>query len=467
MTDQTKINPIRYSIPILVVLTACLFFGEHFPLADMHATMDLAFTLSKHTSQLPREVAYIVMGTIGVIGIFQAVRVRHEALHWNLRLTIPISLLLGWSALSIFWSDTPAITGKRLFVLGLMFVGGLGVALSWTKTEVLKFMALSAAAQVTIGFVLELANGYFTPWHADYRFAGTLPWNSQGYVCLVCALSSICLAQGKQPLRWIYQVLAGYGVVFLLLTRSRGGLLAFSIAAMLYLVLTLDLRQKVVTTIIVGTIAMTVILSGTGPSVIGLLDRGGEGAENFTGRGPLWEQLITYATQRLWTGYGYEGFWTVERIDDVSSEQHWAPDTAHSAYIEGLLTFGIIGASLHTVVLLVGLFEGVRLFRMTRNFAFFLGASFCCVYLGGGLLESLLIVKLSPTSFYFSILLCQLGLAKRPRDLNRRMKDGALTTSNAWRVSLLNRDILAAGNSVNQVPITRTEAGLGTYSCPN
>lgn len=93
-------------------------------------------------------------------------------------------------------------------------------------------------------------------------------------------------------------------------------------------------------------------------------------------------------------------------IEDVSAEQGWSPDGAHSGYIDCLLMLGFIGVSLHTLALLVGVSEGVRLFRQKRGFVYLLAATLCLVYLTGVLLETMLTAKAVEGSFYFALLLC-------------------------------------------------------------
>ena len=403
-------NPIRYSVPLVLLLTLCLLYAEHQSAVQMHGNIDLDYVVSKQNGRVTRELAYLTLGALGLIGCYISLIRDRVRLHWNRVFTTILALLLGWTAISLLWTDTAETTSKRLFVLALMFVGAFGITLSWTRTQVLKFMAISAAIQVGVGVVAELIYGYFTPWQADYRFAGTLPWNSQGYVCLVLTLAAVCVVRLREPHRWFYKVLAMFGFVFLLLTRSRGGLLAFTLALVLYLLLTLDARQKILTLLGVTTLATVIAASGVGPTLLSILNRGGEGSENFTGRGPLWDELMTYVARRPLTGYGYEGFWTVTTIDDVSEDQLWAIDNAHSGYIEGLLELGWTGAILHTLALLIGMVEGIRLFRRTREYAWFLAASLCFVYLVGGFLEALFIVKTSQSSFYFAMLLCTLAV---------------------------------------------------------
>lgn len=410
----TKRNPIGYSIPLLLFLTLCLIFAEHQSPVQVR-NIDADSIVSGQSGTLMRELAYIALGIVGLIGTYFALVLQRTRLNWNRGVTLFLSLLLGWCFLSVLWAASSAITAKRLFVLSMIFIGAFGVVVSWTRAEVLKFMALSAFIQITLGFGAELSYGYFTPWQSTYRFSGTLPGNRQGYVCLVLILSTLCLIRMKERGRWFYQFLSVYGFVTLLLTRSRGDLLALASALVLYLLLTLKRQQRVLAAIGIGSLALMILISGFGPPLVSFLNRGGEGSEDFDGRAPLWDNLMTYAARRPFLGYGYENFWTIDRIDDISKDQGWAISGAHSAYIESLLEIGWIGASLHALVLLVCMGAAIRLFKRTGDYAYCLSAAFCLIYLVGGLLEGILITKASEISYYFAVLLCLMALQKEQR----------------------------------------------------
>jgi O-antigen ligase len=293
--------------------------------------------------------------------------------------------------------------------LGLTFVSAFGLTLSWTRVEILKFLALSSALQVTVDFAAELLSG-ITPWRSAYQFSGMLGYNREAYVCSVLILSALCALRLKQPGRWIYQLLAIYGFIFLLLTRSRGGQLAFAAGLVLYFLVCLNLRQRFAAVLGIGTLALVVLISGIAPTLLLGLNRGGEGSENFNGRGPLWEELMTYANRHPFSGYGYENFWTIATIDNISADQGWAMSDSHSGYIESLLQLGWPGAILHTLTLLASVAVGIRLFRQTGDYAFFLAATLCLIYIVGGLLEGLMIIKASATSFDLALLLCVLAV---------------------------------------------------------
>ncbi len=391
---------------MVVLLTICMVFAEHQSAEQMHGNIDLTYVLSKQSGRLTRELAYLLMGTIGVFGVLSELKGRERLLRFNRPFEVAMFTLISWCMLSVLWTETPAITAKRLFVILLTFLGAMGISMSWTPSQILKFIAWSSAMQVGVGLVAELRFGYFTPLNSDYRFAGTLPWNSQGYLCLILTLASLGLTKRSQRGYQLYRVLAGFGFVFLLLTRSRSALTAFMLALTLYMLVAFNLKQRILTVIISTGLIATVLASGTAPALISMINRGGEGSENFTGRAPLWEELMTYVSHHPLVGYGFEGFWTEQRIDDVSTDQQWAIDTAHSGYIEELLSLGLIGTFLHTVLLLVGFAEGMRYFRYTGEYCFFFASALCFVYLIGGLLEALMVVKTSQSSYYFAILLC-------------------------------------------------------------
>jgi O-antigen ligase len=68
-----------------------------------------------------------------------------------------------------------------------------------------------------------------------------------------------------------------------------------------------------------------------------------EEAGTLTGRLPLWEELSGYAAQRPLVGYGYGGFWNVERTRSISENQGWQIAHSHSAYFETQLNLGAVG----------------------------------------------------------------------------------------------------------------------------
>jgi exopolysaccharide production protein ExoQ len=410
-------NPVRYSVPMLLLLTACLFYTQHYPTAVVHLGFSRNDLIGEAQGNSARQIAFLILGLVGALGVYytRPTLTRSERPHrWDLQMLVPIAGLLGWCLLSILWSDMRVTASTRLLVVALTFLSCFGLALSWTRLEMLRFVALSSGMYLSVGVISELAGGFFHPAAGDYRFAGTLTPNEQGYLCMALVISSVCmmrsLSRFGQPILG-YLSLASYGFVFLLLTRCRGALLALAVASVLYFLIVLDLKKKVLAFLLVSTSALLAVVGGLLPILTDTLTRGGEGSENLTGRGPLWTELMEYVNQKPWLGRGYESFWTVTTIDDLFRHQHWAINSAHSEYIESMLTIGVIGMVLHTLLLLMGMVEGIRLFLKTDDVVYFLAAGLCCIYLTGGFLEVLLIIKPSIVSFYLTLLLCSIALS--------------------------------------------------------
>lgn len=426
LTKKTAIdhgsNPVRYSTYLLLLLTICLYFTQHYPASVMQGGgVDANYVVGEQQGNAGRQIAFLVLGFVGLLGVYHGYKEKQGAVPWNARMLVPIALLLGWCSLSLFWSDIWMVAAKRLFVVGLMFLGGFGLALSWTSIEILKFIALSSAINLSVGVFDEVTGGYFAPLSGVYRFTGTLTPNEEGYLCMVLVVASACVARMLSKGRsasLFYRCLACYGLVFMLLTRSRGALTALAVACFLYFFVVLDIRRKVLTTLLLGTTGLVLMGTGVLPVILDTLNRGGEGSQSFTGRTPLWAELMGYVQDRPWLGYGYESFWTAATIDDIFKHQHWATNSAHSEYIESMLTIGIIGMVLHTGALLIGVIEGTRLFRSTQNLACYLAASLCAIYLVGGYLEALLFVKPSIVTFYLVLLLCVLIVSGKPAEVS-------------------------------------------------
>jgi O-antigen ligase len=68
-----------------------------------------------------------------------------------------------------------------------------------------------------------------------------------------------------------------------------------------------------------------------------------EQSSSLTGRLPLWEELVKDAAKRPVLGYGYEGFWTEDRIAGILKSQNWTLQNAHNSYFEIVLQLGLVG----------------------------------------------------------------------------------------------------------------------------
>jgi O-antigen ligase len=215
-------------------------------------------------------------------------------------------------------------------------------------------------ASLGLGLLAEFTLGTFRPWSGEYRFAGTLHPNAQGAYLTVGAISAWMLADTDRSrrLRWLscFALLT----LFVVLTKSRTSLAGLGVAISAVAILRTSLRFKLVagfaTAWLLAVALLLVMIGGFDPQAAlvdaALLGRT-EQAESLTGRSEIWEEVLRYVAVRPWTGYGYESFWTEDHIRRIADNIFFTILSAHSGYLELILSVGIIGLALYLGTLLV------------------------------------------------------------------------------------------------------------------
>lgn len=303
-----------------------------------------------------RRIAFLVIAAVGFLGLMLPGR------HALGRLTPVSGLMLAfvaWCLLSILWSDVPSMTLRRCLVLCCLGVGAVGIARQLSMRELLYLAWIIPAAGLVVGLSAELALGTFRPWSGGYRFSGTMHPNTQGLSLGAMCLASFCLARESRWKNHGYLVLFGVGCLFLILTKSRTSFAGLMLAVTLILTLrtasTLKWSFGLAGLWCVTTVAVVVMLFGIDVEAqltdLALMGRK-EQAASLTGRLPIWTALSDSAAQRPLLGYGYDSYWTPDRIDSVSAEVQWGLKEAHNAYLETVLAVGLIGAALLIAIVL-------------------------------------------------------------------------------------------------------------------
>jgi exopolysaccharide production protein ExoQ len=270
---------------------------------------------------------------------------------------------VGIALLSSAWSMAPALTLVRSTQLAIV------VALAVTATRVLTpSQALQRTFSAIGGFVLicaalaatfPFASGtYVYPEHNMFRFAwfavhpieaATLA--SLGALGVLSALLFKPDAQMPRPLGLPLALVAGALVVVLVVTSSRGPLLAFGAGLTTLLLLRLEARMRAAASL-VGLAALLAIVA-MGPALADSLSsfadsdtivgrtlfRGQTADEvmSLNGRLDLWNDLRPAIAERSLFGYGYQASRSV--LLDVAE---WAA-YAHNALLQALLDLGGIG----------------------------------------------------------------------------------------------------------------------------
>jgi exopolysaccharide production protein ExoQ len=334
--------------------------------------------------------------------------------------------ILGWLLVvfavlilaSILWSDEPMFSLRRIVAFAMVGLAAFAYR-RMPGEEFLRLAFFTTLAALAFGVAREVAAGMFHPWDPSYRFKGTLPHpNVMGWTCALAALSGLSLVHGLR--RWRLAVALLFPLACLLLTRSRTSLTAFLGAAVFYAFLSL-LRTRpavvVASLFLAATAVVSVVWIDQGSPVAEnafKLGREDSGLEDLQGRTELWKEVLVYARARPWLGYGYDVFWSSNRIEEVATKFGWAPSNSHSNYLDVLLGLGGIGLVIFVSLLGAGTWLASRAAVRSGNTGdLFLAALlfFCGLH---GFLETTLVGPCFLTFLYLTALV-RLGLAPMHR----------------------------------------------------
>jgi exopolysaccharide production protein ExoQ len=389
MINTIESHPTKASKPgslpwlLFVFLAAVFFFAYHDVsqsqnLGGDQTTEELVATLSQ--GQLPRRLALLSLAVVAVIGLVRGPAKR------RLSTQGPLGWLLvgflSWALLSPVWAQDPSQTVKRLAVFAILCLGAVAVVRRLSLREIILWTFFTTSAFLVIGILVAMVNGTFEPFSPGYRFAGTLPPNNEGINCALLILSAMTLADLMKPRRVLFWACGSIALVFLILSGSRTGTAATIVAAVIYLAVVRSKSTKFTMAVSAGmAVCFLAFFVGTGlmPGLKNavLLGRDDGGAETFTGRTGIWEDVNPYIHQAPILGYGYGGFWTPTHIEAVSDQEQWAVGNGHSAYIDFLLMLGVLGLIAFVLILLFGISYAYRSFRFSQRPAF----AFCGVVL--------------------------------------------------------------------------------------
>ena len=340
-------------------------------------------------------VRRIALLSLGIFAVFNLAR--HPANH-RLRIDGPLAwILLGfaaWAFISPIWAADSMLTLKRLVLFGLLWGAVLAVVRRFSLSDIVLWTFTSSALFLTIGIFAEVLFGTFRPFTSGYRFAGSLHPNGAGIECGLLLLSAVASADVEKGRRVFFCAWACVGFIFLLLTGSRTALSVALLALAVYLAAVHSRKSKIVAACSLSIFACLLLLfveGGLLPSLksVILLGRDDPGTvDSFNGRSIIWEDVGYYIRERPILGYGYDGFWTPDRISVISEKEKWGVPNTHSTYVDFVLTLGVVGLAAYSFSLLAGIWRAFRLHRISQNSAFaFCGALlvFCAF---DGLLES-------------------------------------------------------------------------------
>lgn len=380
---------------------------------DAFGTTVDEFSAAVEKGNLLRRTIFFSLGIFGAAVFLSKGRLKLKV---NGLLGWAMLTFLSWAMLSWMWSEDPGLTARRLVLLVMLSLGALGVSQRFSPRDLLLWVFFSTLVYLHFGLIAEISVGTFHPLAGGYRFAGTLHPNSQGINCALLFLASLFLLKNEKKWRAALGIIAAEALVFLILTKSRTSMGCAFISLVIYLLVKLPLSGKGAVLLAMTFVISFVLLvaSFVLPSFKSVVSLGRADSEEITltGRIPIWKQLVPYISKRPGQGYGYDSFWTPRHIAEIAKEQSWAVSQGHSAYLDMILSLGVLGGLCYILIMIIGIVRTLFTRRLSSNEAFgFMGIVLVFSVLDG-FLESIVIMT-NHVTFINMVALAMLGFSSR------------------------------------------------------
>jgi exopolysaccharide production protein ExoQ len=333
--------------------------------AEIGAALDVI-----QSGNMLRRLGVIALLLCGAVAVFISRRAERR---WNPAIAVPAVALFLVALASPLWSDDPALTSRKVFVLCSLVLAAFGVARCWDLETIVRAAVVLTGTTILLGLVTEVMLGTMRPWDPDFRFRGSVHPNAMALYCTLFILSSAVLAKhftGRRSA--LMAILAAVGFVMLLLTKSRGSLIGLSAALFVVSMLRFSRRMALLTVSAIGTALLALVIFVPDLSVDAerwaMLGRSTTlDLFSMTGRTDLFHDLLRYAADRPLLGYGYDSFWEPVHILEIARSQGWIVGSSHNAYIGMLIDLGAVGCALFLLLVGSSLWTAVTYVRRDRS----------------------------------------------------------------------------------------------------
>ena len=347
-----------------------------------------------------RQVAFAALGVIGLAMLMSPGRAIQG---YKSVMLYAVMVFIGWALVSITWSVDRGQTAKRLVVFASLCLAAGGLIKQYDPRQLARIAFAVAIATIVIGVGMEIITvGMFGfPGFGKYRFGGMQHPNHAGINCCVAIFTSAYLfrTEGNRTHRLLYALTFVFAAGVLYFTKSRTALMAALTGVGVFWMLASHVRLVSFALLLVAWGAAGVLwLSSMQmlPGVSQFISMGREDVSKadvtqLTGRTDIWHFALVQAARdpnRVFTGYGFESFWTPENVAGVSSYVKFRISEGHNLYLDWYLELGLVGAGLYALLLLWALVRWAIASRVLGSPVAALGAAVLAAVVIHGFAES-------------------------------------------------------------------------------
>jgi len=404
----------------LIFFTLFFFIDGHKIFKSVDQGSSIEDTISKsEEGRLDRRIGLFSLFGFALISLM---RKNRNNIRINGYMGWLILIFLTWTLYSLAWAENFSLTAKRIVVLFMLFFTSFAVAERFSIRTLMLWIFFSTSGFVLLGLITEIATGNFNPHLSEYRFAGTHHANHMAIYCALLLMSGVCLLEYFPKYKKLLISIMLFGAFFLFLTKSRTSFISTLAAISTFSAVRLSNANKIAI-VISSTIVICLLLIFAGDTIFPSAENAAlmgreqstEGVTSFTGRVPVWKTCFGYINKRPLHGYGYGGFWSRQRIREISEREYWNINESHSAYIEIALGLGIVGLVFYILLLFGGIKQSIIYYKHTKiiDYLFWILLLLFCTI--NGALESAVVLP-SMIMFLRLVALMHLGFIIEPQN---------------------------------------------------
>lgn len=288
-----------------------------------------------------------------------------------------LPLFLLWAAMSVFWADDIALSGRRVIALLVTSYLGAHLVLRFTQFEVLRLLAgvFALVSFLNLAWIVALpqfsgpALGQ-TPTDIvgfDARLTGIYDnANSLGRVMALGTFTMVAALKLDRRRRPLYLAGLGAAGMALALSQSKTSLVVSVLTTILLIVfIVFRARKQLFGAVMISVAGSAVVSVFLVLQNLTFLTRLLGRDVTLSGRVPLWKDLLDVLPQRPVVGYGFNGYWNGwgSPSHEIWNQNKWSPPHGHNQFIDMWITLGLIGLAIYIALFLRSIIRATRHIR--------------------------------------------------------------------------------------------------------
>ena len=280
----------------------------------------------------------------------------------------PVVLLIAIAWASNMWTVDAEITHRRCIALTVTTLMGIYLFVRFDFEGMIKFLTV-AVGIMSVGCILWALGVPDYGIHSDAEHAGA--WrgiffhkNTTGRVMVFGLAIVIAAWVGTDMNRMFLIGVAAATLLVAIGTTSQTTLLGVLILGA-GLVAVRMVRGNALTSVLISLVVLTIAWHGallifaTYDVILELLGRD----PTLTGRTEIWLYTLQYASDRPFTGYGYDAFWNGDLSPGAQYSEYWGTPHSHNGWLEITIALGFPAALIMFGIVVVTMARAIFLAR--------------------------------------------------------------------------------------------------------